>query len=242
MSEPDRPKSTHPKKPVIKAVHPHETRPETRDLQDRARIAEEVKGSLDRVRKTAENWRTGMAGLATLVTATLLFKGRGSIIDYADWVGYTLGALVLLSLIFAVAALWLFLTAAYGRLRPTSAQSILDAGGVDVHNFQLTKAALHDLTMARRLALAGAGFLALGLVISWYGPVSRPSTPRVKLVIASETSPRTELSLCGELTALDGNIAVLQIDAEPDPRRLKTGQLISLKIVASCDTAPNGER
>src|SRR6476661_372636 len=99
MSEPTRPKSADPKKPGIKAVRPQERRPEPRDLQDSARITEEVKGSLDRVRKTAENWRTGMASLATLVTATLLFKGRDSITEYADWVGYTLGALVLLSLI-----------------------------------------------------------------------------------------------------------------------------------------------
>jgi len=242
MSEPIEPKSTNPTKSVIKAVRPKDRRPGPRDLQDSARIAQEVKGSLDRVRKIAENWRTGMAGLATLVTATLLFKGRGSITEYADRVGYTLGVLVLLSLILAVASLWLFLTAAYGRPRTTSVQSIFDAGGIDVYNIQLATAALHDLKIARMLALAGAGFLALGLVISWYSPVSRPSTPRVKLVIASETSPGTELSLCGELKALDGNIAVVQIEGEPGTRRLKTERLKSLKIVTSCDTAPNGER
>jgi hypothetical protein len=234
VSDTGPPDSTNPKRPVIKAVRPHETRPDPREMQDRARIAEEVKGSLDRVRKTAENWRTGMAGLATLVTATLLFKGRGSIIEYAGWVGYTLGALVLLSLILAVASLWLFLTAAYGRLGPTSAQSILDGGGVDVHNIQLTTVSLHDLRIARRLGLASAGFLAVGLLISWYGPAGKHPATHVKVVIASESSPKTELLLCGELKALDGNVAVLQVDGEPDPRRLKTERLISLKIVASC--------
>jgi hypothetical protein len=176
-----------------------------------------------------------MAGLATLVTAVLLFKGRDSITEYAGWVRYTLGALVLLSLIFAVASLWLFLMAAYGRLRPTSAQSILDTGGVDVYNIKLTTAALDDLKIARILGLASAGLLALGLVISWYGPIDTPSAPHVKLVIASETSPGTELTLCGELKALDGNIVVLQVDGEPNPRRLKTKLLTSLKIITSCN-------
>jgi hypothetical protein len=239
MREPIQPKSTNPRKSVIKAVRPNERRPDPRSLQDSARIAQEVKGSLDLVRKTAENWRIGMAGLATLVTATLLFKGRDSITEYAEWVRYILGILLLLSLILAIASLWLFLTAAYGRLSPTSVQSILDAGGVDVYNIQLATIALHDLKIARVLALASAGSLALGLLISWYGPVTAPSTPRVELAVASETSPGIELFLCGELKGLDRNAAVLQIDGEPDPRRLKTEQLISMKIVASCNTASN---
>ena len=223
-----------PRKTFVKAVRPHQTRPGPHDVQDRARLAEEVKGSLDRIRKTAENWRTGMAGLTTLVTATLLFKGRNSIPDYNQSVGYALGALVLVALVLAVTSLWLFLTAAYGRLSPTSAQSILDAGGVDVHNVQLTTAALKDLRIARRLSLASTGFLAAGLLISWYGPAAKPPASHVKIVIASETSPKTELPLCGELKALDKDALLIQIEAEPNPRRLKTGQLISFKIVPSC--------
>jgi hypothetical protein len=222
------------KKIIVKAVRPHDTRPGRHDVGDRVRIADEVKGSFDRVRKTAENWRNGMAGLTTLVTATLLFKGRSSITDYAEWVGYALGALVLVALVLAGASLWLFLEAAYGRITATSTQSILDAGGVDLHNIQLATAALRDLKIARRLSLASAGFLAAGLLISWYGPAAKEPANHAKIVVASETSPTTELPLCGELKALDKNTVVLQIDGEPEPRRLKTARLSSFKIVMSC--------
>jgi hypothetical protein len=234
-STPESPQPMAQPRIVVKAVPPHQTRPAPREVQDRARLATEVKGSLDVVRKTAENWRTGMAGLVTLVTATLLFKGRDSINDYANWIRYVLGALVLVSLVLAVASLWLFLTAAYGRLKPTSAQAILDAGGVDIHNVHLTTAALGDLNVARRLGLASAGLLAAALLLSWYGPAAsaEPDT-HVKVVVASETSPETETPLCGELKALDRDVTVLQVAGEPEARRVKTERLVSLNIVASC--------
>jgi hypothetical protein len=219
---------------VVKAVRPHQTRPGLHDLEDRAHIAEEVKGSLERVRKTAENWRTGMAGLTALVTATLLFKGRSSINDYVGWVGYVLGAVVLVALVLAVASLWLFLTASYGRVTATGAQSILDNGGADLHNVRLATVAVRDLKIARRLSLASAAFLATGLLISWYGPAVKAPTNHVKIVIASESTPKAELPYCGELKALDKDFLVLQIDGEPNPRRLMTVRLISFKIVTSC--------
>jgi hypothetical protein len=219
---------------VVKAVRPHETHPSERDVQDRGRLAQEVKSALYRVRKTAENWRTGVAGLVTLVTATLLFRGRASIIDYSPWVSYTLGALVLLSLALAIASLWRFLNAAYGRLKPVSAQSILDAGGVDVYNVQLATIALHDLRIARILGLVSAGFLASALLLSWYGPAAGGSASSVKVVLASETVPHSEMSLCGDLKALDADVVVLQLPGEPQPRRLNARQLVSLRIVTQC--------
>lgn len=234
MSGPDPREGTGRGKLVIKAVRPHDTRPGPRDLEDRARIAEELKGSLDRIRKTAENWRTGMAGLTALVTATLLFKGRASITDYAEPVGYALGALVVLSLALAIASLWRFLMAAHGRLAATSAQSILDAGGVDVRNVHLATTALADLNLARGLGLASAALLALALLLSWYGPAGKSTAARVKLVIAAEPPGTTEQSLCGELKALDGTVVMLQVDGEPQPRRLKTERLVSMKTLASC--------
>jgi hypothetical protein len=235
MSQEDPVPGGTPVRTVVKAVRPHQTRPGPRDLEDRAYLAEEVKGSLERVRKTAENWKTGMAGLTALVTATLLFKGRNSISDYAGCVGYLLGALVLVALLLAVASLWLFLAASYGRVAATSAQSILDAGGVEVHNVRLATVAVRDLVVARWLGLASAGFLAAGLLISWYGPAAKGSTNQVAIVIASESSQNPEQHYCGELKALDKDNLVLQVDGEPNPRRWKTQRLISFKVVTSCN-------
>ena len=231
---PEVPPAEQPKRTSIKAVRPHDVRPDPRELRDRSRLALEVKGSLERIRKTAENWRTGMATLTALVTASHLFKGRNSIIEYAEWVRYTLALSVLCSLVLSVGSLWLFLTAAYGRLELKSAQSILDSGGVDVHNVQLAEAALNDLRLARKLSVFAAALLALALLTSWFGPAGRRPQTIVTLVVANESSPSNEMPLCGELKALDGRVTVIQVSGEPQPRRINTGQLVALSVVESC--------
>jgi hypothetical protein len=233
-SRSNEPPADAPKRTTVKAVRPHNTRPGGRDLQDRARLAQEIKGALDRIRKTSESWRTGMAGLTALVTASLLFKGRNSIVDYAEWVQYTLAGLLLLSLVLSFGALWLFLTAAYGRLELTSAQSILDSGGVDVNNVRLAEIALKDLRAARWLSLFASGLLAAALLMSWFGPAGSRSKTFVRLVISGASASANEMPLCGELKALSGKFTDVQVSGEPEPRRIDTPRVISVNVVPSC--------
>jgi hypothetical protein len=220
---------------TIRPVPPHDPVPSPRELADRARLAEEVKGALEKVRTTAENWRTGMAGLITLVTATLLFKGRDAIADYDAWVRYSLGALTSLALVLGISSLWLFLSAAYGRMRPVSAQSVLDEGGVDVRQVRLATTALADLRWARRLAIGSAAALAAALLLSWYGPAAaREPLAFAKVVVRAESAGASRETVCGELTAQDAATTVLKVKGEPDPRRIPTPRLVSLTLVAQC--------
>lgn len=218
----------------VKAVVPHLTKPDPREVADRERLLGEVKDALARVRRTAENWRTGMAGLTALVTGTLLFKGRQDIADYPSWARYVLGGLVIASLVLTVVSLLLFLAAAYGRTAPTSAQSIIDGGGVDVFNVGLATAALRDLRLARRLALVGATLLAAALLLSWYAPA--PSgKPDAYVTIVVDGGPQAPaMPLCGVLRGLDGKTAVLQMAGEPTARTIATDRIVSLRLVSSC--------
>jgi hypothetical protein len=219
----------------LKPVPPLDPTPSPRELDDRARLAEEVRGSLEKIQKTAENWRTGVAGLTTLVTATLLFKGRDAITDYETWVRVALGLLALLSLGLAIASLWLFLTAAYGRVRRVSTQSVIDEGGVDARNVHLATTALDDLRFAKGLAIASAALLAAALLLSWYGPAA-PGEPLAfaRLGIRGDSAAAPAETVCGELTAEDGTTTVLKVAGEPDARRIATGRLVSLVLVAKC--------
>lgn len=229
------PTSAGPARRVIKPVPPRDPNPSASEIGDRARLAEEVRGSLEKVRKTAENWRTGVAGLLTLVTATLLFKGQTTITAYEPWVRYTLGMLALLAVGVAIASLWLFLLAAYGRIRAVSTQSILQEGGVDVRNVHLATTALDDLWWAQRLAVGSAALLAAAIALSWYGPTAASKPPAyAKLVVRGASAMLSAETLCGELTAQDGATTVLKIKGEPDARRLPTQQLVSLVLVATC--------
>jgi hypothetical protein len=219
---------------TVKAVPPHNPTPSAREVGDRARLAEEVRASLDKVRATAENWRTGMAGTVTLVTAVLVFKGKNSIADYRDWVRYVMGGLTASALILSIASPLLFLSAAHGRLRPVSAQAVLDQGGVDVRNVHLATSAIGDLRWARRLAIGGAVLLAAALVLSWYGPAAPTSPPAFVRIAFRDAPAHPAESLCGELKAQDGVVTVVQVTGEPGPRRVPTGTLVSVVVVPNC--------
>lgn len=197
--------------------------------------ANEVRCSLEKIRSTADSWRTGMAGLVTLVTGTLLFKGQAAIADYDVWVRYTLGVLTLFALIFGTVSLWLFLSAAHGRVRPVSAQSILDEGGVDIRNIHLATTALDDLRSAQRLAIASALSLAVALVLSWYAP-TKASEPIafVRVAVRSEHAFQIAEIVCGELTAQDGTTTIIRVKGEPSPRIITTQKMISLILISQC--------
>jgi hypothetical protein len=209
--------------------------PSAREIGNRAQLAEEVKGSLEKIRKTAEGWRTGVAGLVTLVTATLLFKGQNTIAAYEPWVRYALGVLALLALVLAITSLCLFLLAANGRIRQVSAQSILDEGGVDIRNVHLATTALDDLWWAQRLAIGGAVLLAAAIALSWYGP-TEASKPLAfaKIVVRAEAAGLPAETICGELIAQDGAATVLKIKGEPGPRWIATQRLLSLVLLDKC--------
>lgn len=220
---------------MIKPVLPHNATPDPREIDDRVRLADEVNTALEKLRKTAENWKTGVAGLVTLTTATLLFKGQASIASYDPYVQYALGLFGVGSVCLAIAALWYFLFAAYGRTETVSAQSVIDAGGVDIRNIGLTKIALDDLSRARHLSLGSAGCLIAAIALSWYGP-TEPGTPLAfaKIVIHAANPAQPDETLCGEQTAQNGATTVLKIKGEPEPRKLTTAQLVSWELIPSC--------
>ncbi|MFE9750075.1 hypothetical protein ACFYOT_34625 [Saccharothrix saharensis] len=213
---------------TVKPVRPHDRTPDPGELDDRGRLAEEVTDSLTRIRTTAENWRTGMAGLLALVTTTLVFKGKDSITAYGMPVRVALGALTGLALIAGVMALLRFLRAAHGVPEVVSTDSVIAEGGVDVRDVRLARVALADMNTARRLALGSAVLLAAALLLSWYGPTPS-TTSMVKVVVRGEPQP-----VCGVLKAQDGTTTVVQVKGEPAERRLPTSALVSTVLVESC--------
>lgn len=212
----------------VEPVPPHDRTPDPGELDDRGRLAEEVTDSLTRIRTTAENWRTGMAGLLALVTATLVFKGKDSITAYDMPVRITLGVLTGLALIAGVMALLRFLRAAHGVPEVVSTDSVIAEGGVDVRDVRLAHVALDDMNTARQLALGSAALLAVALLLSWYGP-TQPGTSMVKVVVRGEPQP-----ICGVLKAQDGTTTVVQVKGEPAERRLPTSALVSTVLTPTC--------
>jgi hypothetical protein len=216
----------------VRAVPPKRKRPTPRDVLEQERAAEAARGGLERVRKTADNWRLGMAGLVTLATATLLFKGRTAIQDYVEWARWVMGGLVLISLVVGIVSVLLFLRAAYGQPKVVRAADIANAGGFDAYNLSLAQVALADLVRARRWAIGSLILLALGIGVSWYAPAATKEP--LALVNVTYSSGNGQLSKCGILKTVDAKGVRLQVEGERAASNVPVSQLISLVLVSQC--------
>lgn len=219
----------------VRPVLPHDLTPDRGEIGDRANLADEVKGALERIRKAAENWKNGMAGLVALVTATLLFKGEDKISSYETGVQLTLAGLALVALGLGMLSLWLFLRAAHGRIRQVTSDSIIRDGGIEVRNNKLATEALEDLGCAQKVALVSAFLLAAAICVSWFGPTAESKPPAfTHMVVRGATASEPSVSVCGELTAQDGATTVLKVKGRPDDLRVPTQRLVSVVLLKTC--------
>jgi len=224
-----------PRPGTVHLAVPINKRPGPRDIEDQNRANDAAKGSLDRVRKTAENWRTGIAGLVTLVTGTLLFKGQSSINNYEVWVRAALGTLVGLSLAVGIISLLLFLNAAYGKPKVLTTQEIADTGGIDAYNLRLAQAAVGDLKWARRWALVSAIMLALAIILAWYGPSASSGAAAFAKITYTPVVGRTAKQVrCGVLEAANSKGIRLKVSGEQASINIEPAQLLSITIVSKC--------
>jgi hypothetical protein len=203
-----------------------------RDVLDQEQAAEAARAGLERVRKTAENWRLGMSGLVTLTTAVLLFKGRGAIQDYKETAKWALGMLVLASLALGVMSVLRFLKAAYGEPKVVRAADVADAGGLDGYNLSLAQVALDDLHAARRWAIGSLILLALGIAFSWYAPAA--GTEPAAFVRVTYVSGNAQTVKCGTLKIVDIKGVQLQVAGERSTSDIPISQLVSVVIVGEC--------
>jgi hypothetical protein len=172
-----------------------------------------------------------MAGLVTLTTATLLFKGRSAIQDYVEWARWVMGGLVLISLVAGIVSVLLFLRAAYGHPKVMRAADIANAGGFDAYNLSLAQSALEDLVHARRWAISSLILLALGIGVSWYAPAAKEP---IAFVNVTYSSGNGQLSKCGTLKTVDAKGIQLQAEGEKQVSNIPVSQLIFLALVSQC--------
>ena len=173
-----------------------------------------------------------MAGLVTLATATLLFKGRSAIQDYVEWARWVMGGLVLVSLVAGIVSVLLFLRAAYGQPKVVRAADIANAGGFDAYNLSLAQAALDDLACARRWAIGSLILLALGIGVSWYAPAATKEP--IAFASVTYSSGNGQLSKCGILKTVDAKGVRLQVEGERAASDIPASQLVSLVLASKC--------
>lgn len=182
---------------------------------------------LDVARRQAESWRTGLAGLTTLLGTVLVIKGRDNVSALALPYRWVVVALLGAALAGLVGATLVALRAAYGV---PSERCLLT--GEDLREWTRQEVARIQaaLTRAGRLTLAGVGLVAIAVGFSWLSPVAASDSP---LVVVESGSGR----FCGTLVDTDQGKLIMAI-GEPDSRHqlIPLAAITRIKPVGSCKT------
>lgn len=160
-----------------------------------------VASQLTDVRKTAENWRNGLAALIGLIATFSVVKGSNDLSDLARWAGYSVGVLLSLALACGMFGAWKSLAAAYGTPSVISRNQFRALGGTNGIHLDLGTKTISNLRWARRATIATMILVALAVGLTWYGPRS------VSAILNVERKSLPDV--CGKLvSSKDGDIDV----------------------------------
>jgi hypothetical protein len=155
---------------------------------------------LDAAHRQAESWRTGLAGVTTLVGAVLIVGGRDTVAGLAP--PYPQIAVALLGL--AVGA---FVAATFAAVRAAAGapgdECLLTGEDLEAWTNHEVVVARRAIGTAQLLTLSGAGLLAAALGLSWLAPEQDVSP----MVIVSSAGT----SSCGVLVGIDTSTVRLRI-------------------------------
>lgn len=204
-------------------------------MESEERIAEGARTALEVVRKTAADWRTGLAGLLTIVTAAFALKGPGSISVYSPEFQTLFGALAAVSTISGIAGLWLLLLAAHGNPRQIPASEVRAVGGFHAWNLKRANMARQKLNAGRTLTLICVLLIGASFAVNWYAPTASDRPPAyVRITEDGSAAGESEISRCGILHVADRQGVVFQVPGERDARSVPTERLLSLVLTTSC--------
>jgi hypothetical protein len=160
---------------------------------------------LPTVRKQAETWRTGLAGLTGLVGASLIVKGRDTVTDLAIGWRITVFVLLMTALVLLVVATLTALLAASGEPGDNTLLT-----GEDLRRWSQTQviATQRAIRRARLLTLIGITALGVALAVTWL----TPSAAKETLFLVDTT---TNGSLCGPLGVSSPGFVTIATSRKP---------------------------
>lgn len=158
---------------------------------------------LDVARRHAETWRTGLAGLTTLLGAVLIIKGRDNVSALAKpypWVVLTLFLIAAATLVLATLSAIRAASGVPGDECLLTGEDLARWTEREVHHVY------RSITAARHMTVGGLCAIVLGIAVAWLAPTAKPDQPVVRVSWGSE-------QLCGKLLAMgDGTLRVGQRD------------------------------
>lgn len=197
---------------------PPVTRPADRD--NIALVEELDRTRLERIRKQAENYRTGLAGLIGLIATVSVVKGRDTFKDLPLNAKYLIAGLLAAALLCAVIGALQAMRAAFGPLKLTK------VGDVERFADDELRGVLSRIRKVKYLTIGTLVLLVGAIAATWFWPPSPPANISAKVV-------DKELPVCGELTTSDA--AGLTIKQKETPTTVPFTQITGLEVVAACE-------
>ncbi|MFD5269491.1 hypothetical protein [Streptomyces sp. NPDC058335] len=207
--------------------------PSERELAEDAAWHEYAEESLDRARASAEQWRTGLGLLVTVMAAGLMLGGPGRMADLSPFWRGVVTAVLGFGFAVALYGLWAASrAAAVGGSGPVDRDRLRSRYGT-LARYKAAAAAKiwSDIRRARIALLVALPVIVAMTLTSWWLHRDTPtgnqdSRPRVVVVTPGSV-------LCGELTAGSRTLTVLTDDSAT-PRRVSAAEVVSLTVVDSC--------
>ncbi|WP_405603025.1 hypothetical protein OG741_29830 [Streptomyces sp. NBC_01410] len=207
--------------------------PSEHELAEDAEWREYAEDSLNRARTSAEQWRTGLGLLVTVMAAGLMLGGPGRMAELSPvWRG-VVTAVLGFGFAVALCGLWAASRAsAVGGSGPVDRDRMRNRHG-SLARYKAAAAAKSwsDVRRARIALLVSLPVVVAMTLTSWWLPRDsstgdQDSRPRVLVV-----TPRAVL--CGELTVGAKAFTILT-DKSTTPRRVPAAEVVSLAVVDSC--------
>lgn len=200
------------------------------DFSDEESIRNALGDQLTQVRKAADAWQKGIAGLLTILTGVLFLKGQSAVskIDQ-DW-QYAIAAILVYAAVLAIASTFFFMEAATGFPTETEVDDIREEG-LYPWQFEQARDATNQLSVGIGLFLGTLVLVGGATLATWFapGPEAAPGTPLVSFTPTGATKP-----VCGTLKkAANGQYVIVQDTAATNPT-LMASDLSMVAVVDSC--------
>ncbi|ROO88544.1 hypothetical protein EDD29_6215 [Actinocorallia herbida] len=156
---------------------------------------------LEVVRRQAESWRTGLAGVTALLGAVLVVKGREGFADLADPFRWIVAALLAAGLALLVAATLRALSAASGS---PSGEILLTGEDLESWTGREVMRVRRGLRFALGATVAGIILVAGAVGVTWFAPSAKPAGTLLEVRAGSALH-------CGRLVRAGDGVIVVEI-------------------------------
>ncbi|MFC9270002.1 hypothetical protein [Streptomyces zhihengii] len=208
--------------------------PSERELAEDRAWRQYTEESLARAQSSAEQWRTGLGLLVTVMAAGLMLGGPGRMADLRpEWRGVLTAGLGI-GFVVALCGLWAASrAAAAGGSGPADRDRVRAAhGGLAAYKAAVAARGWRDIRRARTALLVSVPLIVTMTLTSWWLPRASPAPgdgPNPRVLVVTPGAVR-----CGELTGTGAVLTVRPAGGSGAPQRIPVTRIRSLTVVQSC--------